>query len=176
MHDRLLDRTTNTSGYTTDFSLDYFKKNIRLNNGEEVPTLEKFCEIISNANAALYLDIKNLGVEGKILSICHKYLTNKQLYFGSFHNYSIKLFKQIDASVQTVMIMEGNPIDIVQVINNSACDVVAMGFETIEEDSIKVAQELGKKVFVWVVNDPREIKRAKELGVDGITGDYPDRL
>jgi glycerophosphoryl diester phosphodiesterase len=32
------------------------------------------------------------------------------------------------------------------------------------------------KVVVWTVNDKKEIERMKQLGVDGIISDYPDRF
>jgi len=175
-HDKLLDRTTNTSGYTTDFFWKDYENSIRLNNGEAVSSLEQFCQFITDKKQMLYLDVKTYGNEADIISICKRYLSHDQFLYGSFHYHSIKLVKQIDPAVNTVMIIEGNPINIEQVIDNSNCDVVAMGFDSIEEDSVPVAQEMGKKVFTWVVNDQREIARAKKLGVDGITSDYPDRI
>ena len=175
-HDKLLDRTTNTSGYTWDFTWKEFESNIRLKNGEKVSSLEAFCQEIRDKKQQLYLDLKTYGDEDVILKTCLKHLRKDQFYIGSFHNHSIKLIKQIDPEVQTIMIIEGNPIHIEKVISNTNCDVVAMGFDSIEEDSIQVAQEMGKKVFVWTVNDAREIRRAKDMGVNGITSDFPDRI
>ena len=175
-HDRLLDRLTNTSGYTYDFTWKEYQKDIRLKNGESVLRLEEYCEVIKATEQKLYLDIKTLGNEAEILEACLQILPKDKFLMGSFHNHSIRLIKYMDSEVATVMIMEGNPINIEKVIYNASCDIVALGFDSIEEDHIKVAQELGKKVFVWVVNDEREIQRAKNLGVDGITSDFPDRI
>lgn len=175
-HDRLLDRTTNTSGYTTDFFWTEYEKSIRLKNGEKILSLEELCFYISQKRQKLYLDVKTFGNEASVLNICLKHLRTDQFYYGSFHNHSIKLVKQINPDIQTIMIIEGNPINIQMVIENAGCDIVAAGFETLEEDTVQLVQELGKKIFTWTVNDIREIKRARELGVDGIVSDYPDRL
>ncbi|MCX6778842.1 MAG: glycerophosphodiester phosphodiesterase family protein [Candidatus Magasanikbacteria bacterium] len=32
------------------------------------------------------------------------------------------------------------------------------------------------KFFVWTVNTPEDVKRAKELGVDGIITDFPELI
>jgi glycerophosphoryl diester phosphodiesterase len=37
------------------------------------------------------------------------------------------------------------------------------------------AQALGLEVHVWTVNDPQDMRALKEMGVDGIITDYPDR-
>lgn len=39
---------------------------------------------------------------------------------------------------------------------------------------VKEAQGLGLKVLAWTVNDPAQIARVMDLGVDGIVSDRPD--
>ena len=41
---------------------------------------------------------------------------------------------------------------------------------------VKEAQALGLKVVVWTLNEPAEMRRMIEWGVDGVISDYPDRL
>lgn len=43
-------------------------------------------------------------------------------------------------------------------------------------DQVKEAQSLGLKVVVWTVNDPADMRRLIEWGVDGIISDRPDLL
>ncbi len=46
----------------------------------------------------------------------------------------------------------------------------------VDEDSIKLAHELGLRVNVWTVNEPDRMRQLIMMGVDGIITDYPDRL
>ena len=46
----------------------------------------------------------------------------------------------------------------------------------VTRENVKEAQSLGLKVVVWTVNEPADMRRMIELGVDGIISDYPDRL
>jgi glycerophosphoryl diester phosphodiesterase len=46
----------------------------------------------------------------------------------------------------------------------------------VTRETVQEAQQLGLKVVVWTVNEPRDIERMIDLGVDGIISDYPDRL
>jgi glycerophosphoryl diester phosphodiesterase len=49
-------------------------------------------------------------------------------------------------------------------------------FGEVTGESVRAAQQAGLKVVVWTVNEPRDMARMIEMGVDGIISDYPDRL
>lgn len=42
--------------------------------------------------------------------------------------------------------------------------------------AVKACRDLGMKIIPWTVNEPDDMKKLLELGVDGIITDYPDRL
>ena len=41
---------------------------------------------------------------------------------------------------------------------------------------VEAAHEQNIQVHVWTTNDPADIRRVVDVGVDGITSDYPDRV
>lgn len=49
-------------------------------------------------------------------------------------------------------------------------------WKDLSEKALGDAKRLGLRVIVWTVNEPRDMERLIERGVDGIITDYPDRL
>jgi len=47
-------------------------------------------------------------------------------------------------------------------------------YKDVDEEKIREAHALGISVVVWTVNDPAQMKRMVELGVDGLITDRPD--
>ena len=49
-------------------------------------------------------------------------------------------------------------------------------FNNIEQAVVKQAHDLGLQLIPWTVNEPVDMRRLIDWGVDGIITDYPDRL
>ncbi|MDA7417369.1 glycerophosphodiester phosphodiesterase [Xenophilus arseniciresistens] len=49
-------------------------------------------------------------------------------------------------------------------------------FADLSSEQVREAQALGLQVVPWTVNQPADLARVMDLGVDGIITDYPDRL
>jgi glycerophosphoryl diester phosphodiesterase len=49
-------------------------------------------------------------------------------------------------------------------------------FRDVDEANLQEAHDLGLAVVVWTVNEPEQIARMLDMGVDGIISDRPDRV
>ena len=54
--------------------------------------------------------------------------------------------------------------------------VWAPDYLALTKDALDEAHAAGMRVIVWTVNEPRDIARLIDWGVDGIISDYPDRV
>jgi glycerophosphoryl diester phosphodiesterase len=58
----------------------------------------------------------------------------------------------------------------------AGCGTWSMFWRNLTPELVKEAKGLGLLVLPWTVNDPGEMGRLIDMGVDGIITDYPDRL
>jgi glycerophosphoryl diester phosphodiesterase len=65
---------------------------------------------------------------------------------------------------------------VAHMVKASGGAVWSPNFNDITADAVKGAQALGLKVVPWTVNNPPDMERLIDWGVDGIISDYPDRL
>ena len=50
------------------------------------------------------------------------------------------------------------------------------GIPLVTEQTIAAAHQLGVEIQVWTINEPPEMRRLLDLGVDGVMSDFPARL
>jgi glycerophosphoryl diester phosphodiesterase len=63
-----------------------------------------------------------------------------------------------------------------RLVKAAGCETWSMFWRNLTPALAAEARSLGVKVLPWTVNDPAEMARLIDLGVDGLITDYPDRL
>ena len=63
-----------------------------------------------------------------------------------------------------------------KMVKSAGGGIWSPNFRDLTEALTKEAKGLGLQVLPWTVNDPPDMERLIEWGVDGIISDYPDRL
>jgi len=62
------------------------------------------------------------------------------------------------------------------VMESAGATVLWQEWHMIDEELVNLAHSSGREVIAWTVNEIGEMERLAAIGVDGICGNYPDRL
>lgn len=55
-------------------------------------------------------------------------------------------------------------------------EILGPYYELLDNDIVKKYQNEGFEIYSWTINEPSDMARIKDFGVEGIITDYPDRL
>lgn len=181
-HDEEMDRTTGKGGMIWDYTLaelktmevgSWFHEEFR---GEPIPTLREVIQLVKGKiklNIEVKVSGKDPDIAQKVVEIIQSEGIEQDCMVTSFEKPVILKVKEIAPQVITGFIFdEEHPPDIFE----GNWEYVCSKRNIVDEDFVRVAKRKGKKIFVWTVNYPAEMKELIALGVDGIITDVPDLL
>lgn len=182
-HDDVLDRVTDGSGPIAAHTWDELK-NFRVNGEEPIPQLEELLRELPDVR--FNIDPKSDAVVDAFIDVLHRCDALDRVCIGAFSDARldrIRLQLGPDACIgsgpsgvlhwHAALAGEGEMPDGVQVFQ-----VPPTFGETaiVTAESVALAHAHGIAVHVWTIDDPREMNRLLDLGVDGIMTDRPGTL
>lgn len=174
-HDKLLDRVTTGTGYLGDHDYDELVSSVSVG-GEPIPQLSDVCAVLRGTSVKLMAELVDPTTAGTVVETLDRLLGPDGYMVASFHHDALRAASDVRAGVVTLALVEGAPVDPVRMVADCGARYAGLGFESIQEKQVRALQDADIRVFVWTVNDPREIDRAYALGVDGIISDFPERV
>ena len=199
IHDYTVDRTTNGTGRVADLTLEqlraldagsHFSPRFA---GERVPTLE---EVLNEFGGRVIIDIeiKYEGPSERAHEIANavvdlvekKNLVNK-VFVTAFNPYVLEAVKKRNPALirgQLYGTFEDSDIPYYQKVvlrnlllnSKSDPDMLAVEHKMVDADYVREYRALGYRIITWTVNEPEDMRRLINYGVDAIITDYPGRL
>ncbi len=179
LHDNKVDRTTNGKGYIAEKTLDELKT-LDAGGGEKIPLLSEVFDIIDK-QVKINIELKGISTAKPVYELIENYVKNKSWKYddfiiSSFNHYELKKFKELNPNIKIGALIAGIPIGFAEFAKKINADSVNLCIEFINQEFVDDAHKRGLKVYVQTVNDLDDIKRMKNLNVDGIFSNFPDRL
>ena len=174
MHDKRVDRTTNGHGRVSDLSLPELRA-LDAGQGERVPLLAEVVDAV-NGRCGLMLEIITPGIAAEVVAAVRRANLRTPIVYACFVHSELLAVRAAAPDAQTLTLLEGVPVAGAQFALDAHATHVGLGFDSATGPFVRALQSHRLAVFVYTVNDPRDVERARGLGVDGIISDYPDRL
>lgn len=183
IHDETIDRTSNGKGYVSNYTLEQLKKyNFGINfnyQGVTIPTLNEFLQLTiqKKYSKLLNIEIKNdilhyPNIEEKILDLVLKYNLQDQVLFSSFNHQSMFRMRKLSETVNIALLYEDTSPNLNELIKINAYSA-HFNVKMASKELLESLNQKNIKSFFYTVNDPVEIKRLLDMGVDGIFSDNP---
>lgn len=195
-HDDTVDRTTDGSGPVDGFTLSQLQAldaGYRhrtadgfafRGQGVEVPTLEWL--LTTFPDTSVVADMKVDGLAEPLAALVDELDAYDRLIVGSFSDARLTHFREITDG--RVPVSSGPALSRLWVLASRmgrgvAGDASALqlptqmrGVRVVDDKLVGAAHEAGLQVHVWTVNEPSEMTRLLDMGVDGLVTDRPDIL
>ena len=186
LHDHELGRTNNGTGLVMEKTLAELKAldagswKGEAFRGEQIPTLQ---EVIRQTPSSLLLflelkagSIHYQGIEEELLQVIREEGAMDRIQVSSFDHVALARLHELEPKLQLGMLFDDHPVDPVGMARACGASALHPFFLWTTPQMVAKAHAAGLKVNVWTVNAPLHIAMMKQIGVDGIMSDYPDRI
>ncbi|HNP28505.1 MAG TPA: glycerophosphodiester phosphodiesterase family protein [Nitrospirales bacterium] len=174
LHDDMVDRTTNGEGRIQDLSLTVLRE-FDAGWGEKIPLLEEALACLTGRAGAM-IELKVRGIAADVCAKVQETNFSGPVIYASFLHEELITVRKLMADAPTLALIEGGPIHSTAFATNVQATHAGLSLDTVTSDVVKALQEQGIRVFVYTVDDSENIARMKQLGVDGIISNFPDRV
>lgn len=200
-HDATVDRTTDGTGQVRNLQLSELREldaGFRFSpdggrtfpfrgEGITIPTLR---EVLGGfPDTPLIIEIKQTEppMEERLARLLHETGAEPRALVFSLEQMPLDHYRALERSQPTGF----GPVDVAEFLRRLGSDAwdgyrppaVAFavpvrwrGTQIVSTPFVRAAHGFGCEVFVWTVNDPREMHTLLNMGVDGLISDFPDRL
>jgi glycerophosphoryl diester phosphodiesterase len=186
IHDQTVDRTTGAHGIVREMTLAQLKALDAGSffdsafSGERIPTLEEVFVAVGS-RALINVEITNYtsvwdALPDKIADLVIKYGLQDHIIFSSFHPLNLMRVKRrlpnVPAAILTDVGRRG------WLLRGEVGRLITPRFihpyyTDVNEAILNYEHRRGRRVNVWTVDNPEEIRRLFKMGIDGIITDDP---
>jgi glycerophosphoryl diester phosphodiesterase len=172
MHDDAVDRTTNGHGLVQDLTTKQLRT-LDAGGGEKVPLLTEVIGMFGGRGVRFMFDISSKGYEEQLTEIIHRHNLDVGTIVSGAHE-PLRLIKLLNPRLRIAPSFEkASDLTIMETASMGA-EVFNCHHAPISRETVDMAHVFNLQVIAWGVNNIEHIHRMIEIGVDGITSDYPD--
>ena len=187
LHDFTVDASTNGTGRVADLTLEelkaldagsWFSQDFA---GEKIPTLDEVFEAIGQ-KLFINVEIKSIteetdGIEQCVADCILRHDMSERVFISSFNPLTLKRFREILPDVPIGFLYgKESPAIAHELIKDISVEAIHPESSLITSELVEKAHADGQRVNAWTVNDSKRAAELRDLGVDCIITDVPDKL
>lgn len=169
IHDATVNRTTAATGNVTDFTANELQQ-------LGIPTLENVFKLINN-QCHINIEIKTFEATNPVLKILKSSSFDvDKIIISSFDWHVLQEIRFQNDTIKLGVLTETDLTLAIGFATFIKATAIHPYYHLLTAENVEKIQSKGFLVYTWTVNEPEDITFVKQLGVDGIITDYPDRI
>ena len=186
MHDEMLDRTTNGSGWLKDHTLEELKMlSVGVNvkgffPRQTIPTLREYFTWLKTTKLITNIELKTSyfeyeGIEEKLIAMVKEFGLEDQIWYSSFNHYTVARIKKLMPEAKCGLLTDTWLMNIGEyAASNGAARVNARTYFCAKEGVAADLHAHNIALQAWTPNDAEMMQELVDAGVDVLITNYPD--
>lgn len=183
-HDDTLERVTDSVGEISDYTLAEIKRIKVMGNStggfyDRIVTFREFLEKFADYDIKFAIELKKENTEADVLELIKEFGIQDKTTVTSFNIEYLKICKKLDPSIRVGLLTVGDGCDRIDELKAIGGEEMAPQAECMTEESVYKLRQEDFGVRAWGLFGYAPLllmKRMCEIGVDGMTVNFPDRL
>ncbi|UZD64425.1 glycerophosphodiester phosphodiesterase [Marinobacter sp. AN1] len=143
--------------------------------GEPILTLEELINI-ARGRAGLFLDLKpdhnSRDLAQKVVELLQRENAVAGTIIAAAQRHVLDETRALEPALRTALLAQF----VIGPLDNGQFDILGLRYNQASAAAVARARQLGYELHVWTVNQPAEMSRMIDMGVDNIITDRPDVL
>jgi glycerophosphoryl diester phosphodiesterase len=151
-------------------------RRVLIRNGETLPTLAEILELVGDRD--VWVEVKALHElhDGALLAALDQGPVPERYAVHSFDHRIVHRLGEIRPGLRRGILLSAYLRDAVAVMRSVGATTLWQEWQQIDQELVSQVHEAGGAVVAWTVNEIGDLDRMVRLGVDGLCGNYPDRI
>jgi len=151
-------------------------RQLRIPNGEPVPMLAEILDLVGDRD--VWIEVKGLAsaYDGVLLAILDQGPAPQHYAIHSFDHRIVHRLGEVQPSLRRGILLSAYLCDPVAVMRSAGATTLWQEWQQVDQELVTQVHEAGYSVIAWTVNEIGDLDRMVRLGVDGLCGNYPDRI
>lgn len=148
----------------------------RLRNGEPVPLLSEILDLVGDRD--VWIEVKSLPEQhdARLLGIMDAGPAPARYAVHSFDHRIVRRLGEARPSIRRGILLSAYLDDPVSAMRAVGATTLWQEWQQVDQSLVSRVHEAGGTLIAWTVNEIGDLERLARLGVDGLCGNYPDRI
>jgi glycerophosphoryl diester phosphodiesterase len=151
-------------------------RQVRIRNGESLPLLAEILDLMQDRE--VWVEVKSLPAahDCKLLEILDAGPAPQRYAVHSFDHRIVHRLGEVRPGLRRGILLTAYLQDPISVMRSVGASTLWQEWQLVDQELVTRVHDAGGKVIAWTVNEIGDLDRMVRLGVDGLCGNYPDRI